>query len=187
MSPLSEISSDDLREDPRDSDREVSDDNESFAAAVMPPTKRRKVNKTTHVPTGYDSPGETLLDRGDDDWSDISSDTTGSVPGTPRASKDPSMADEETIGAAQLRDCTWDGCTIGPLINVDELVTHLEEDHVEEAKKTKYTCAWGDCKSRSKPHNSAYALRAHIRSHTKEKPFYCLLPGMPAFRDREFS
>jgi uncharacterized Zn-finger protein len=44
-------------------------------------------------------------------------------------------------------------------------------------KKTKYVCEWGECQRKQSNHPSGYALKAHMRSHTKEKPYYCSLPG----------
>ncbi|EEP78580.1 predicted protein [Uncinocarpus reesii 1704] len=40
-----------------------------------------------------------------------------------------------------------------------------------------------DCPRKGQTHASGYALRAHMRSHTKEKPFYCSLPEC----DRSFT
>jgi uncharacterized Zn-finger protein len=59
---------------------------------------------------------------------------------------------------------------------MDNLVEHLHDDHIGTRQK-KYSCEWSDCTRKGIPHASGYALRAHMRSHTREKPFYCTLPG----------
>lgn len=77
--------------------------------------------------------------------------------------------------------CRWAGCN-EDLGNMDDLVKHIHDDHIG-SRKAKYACEWDDCSRKGMTHASGYALRAHMRSHTREKPFYCTLPGMlsPAF------
>lgn len=99
--------------------------------------------------------------------SDVSSDTSGSVPGSPGGE------DDDT--AEQVTFCRWDGCE-RDLGNMDELVKHIHDEHIGTRKQT-YACMWDDCNRKGLAHASGYALRAHMRSHTKEKPFYCTLPG----------
>lgn len=101
--------------------------------------------------------------------SDISSDTSGSVPGSPGLD----AHDEEH--AEQITVCRWDGCG-RDLGDMDHLVKHIHDDHIGTRKAT-YACQWDDCTRKGMAHASGYALRAHMRSHTKEKPFYCSLPG----------
>jgi uncharacterized Zn-finger protein len=59
---------------------------------------------------------------------------------------------------------------------MDLLVKHLHQEHIH-ARQKKYSCEWIDCTRKGIAHASGYALRAHMRSHTREKPFYCTLPG----------
>lgn len=100
--------------------------------------------------------------------SDISSDTSGSVPGSP-VPEDLEFADQVTI-------CRWEGCLAGDLGDMDSLVQHIHDSHIG-TRKQKYSCEWEDCGRKGMTHASGYALRAHVRSHTREKPFYCSLPG----------
>lgn len=65
---------------------------------------------------------------------------------------------------------------MGDLGDMDALVEHIHKDHIG-ARQKKYACEWEDCNRKGMPHASGYALRAHMRSHTREKPFYCALPG----------
>ena len=104
---------------------------------------------------------------------DISEDTDGSVPASPHH---PGMSAEDDYGQDQVTVCKWDGCDAGDVENMDNLVEHLAEDHIGTRQK-KYSCEWSDCSRKGIPHASGYALRAHMRSHTREKPFYCTLPG----------
>lgn len=92
------------------------------------------------------------------------------------------MSAEDDYGQEQVTVCKWDGCDAGDLENMDKLVEHLHEDHIGTRQK-KYSCEWSDCIRKGIPHASGYALRAHMRSHTREKPFYCTLPEC----DRSFT
>ncbi|KAF1837595.1 hypothetical protein BDW02DRAFT_595426 [Decorospora gaudefroyi] len=110
----------------------------------------------------------------------ISEDTDGSVPASPH--HHPGMSQEDDYGQEQVTGCKWEGCMAGDLQNMDNLVEHLHEDHIGTRQK-KYSCEWSDCTRKGIPHASGYALRAHMRSHTREKPFYCTLPEC----DRSFT
>lgn len=112
-----------------------------------------------------------------DDLGDVSEDTDGSVPGSPtHASGGVGAQDEEALAGEQITSCKWEGCETGDLGNMDNLVEHLHDAHIL-ARQKKYSCEWVDCSRKGIPHASGYALRAHMRSHTREKPFYCSLPG----------
>lgn len=113
---------------------------------------------------------------------DISSDTDGSVPGSPHMGAATVLPGDEDDGGfghkgEQISFCRWEGCLAGELGNMDLLVQHLHDEHIH-ARQKKYSCEWADCTRKGIPHASGYALRAHMRSHTREKPFYCTLPGM---------
>jgi hypothetical protein len=115
------------------------------------------------------------------DEGELSEDTDGSVPASP--THHPGMSQElDDAGQEQVTVCKWEGCEAGDVDNMDRLVEHLHDDHIGTRQK-KYSCEWSDCTRKGIPHASGYALRAHMRSHTREKPFYCTLPEC----DRSFT
>jgi len=164
-SPLSSLSSDDFTEDVKTEDRDLSIDCLPDAP-IRPPAKRQRTGQFSHRPTPASHP---------DDRTDISSDTSGDVPGSPSNGL-PLFQDEEAMGHEQVTVCKWEGCPVGDLGDMDALVEHIHKDHIG-ARQKKYACEWEDCNRKGMPHASGYALRAHMRSHTREKPFYCALPG----------
>ena len=110
---------------------------------------------------------------------DVSSDSETSLPplSPKNANAAESAKDEFTIADEFAKTCRWDGCDVGDLGNQDNLVQHVLDVHAGQPKpKAKCACEWVDCRAKGKTQMSAYALRAHMRSHTKEKPFYCELP-----------
>ncbi|OAA73300.1 Zinc finger, C2H2-type/integrase, DNA-binding protein [Cordyceps fumosorosea ARSEF 2679] len=109
--------------------------------------------------------------------SDLSSDTSGDIPSSPANAR----LDEEDF-QEQVSVCDWDGCEAGDQGNMDRLVEHIHNSHIENRQK-KYTCEWKSCPRKGLTHASGYALKAHMRSHTREKPFYCYLPEC----DRSFT
>lgn len=155
-SPLSELSSDAF-EGEEEHDRLT-------AEVLMPPAKRQKLGDSSLRAT----PTSNQIDE---DAGYISSDTDGEVPNSPN-----NLHPEDDDIHEQVTVCAWMGCDAGDLGNMDKLVEHIHNEHIETRQK-KYTCEWSDCSRRSLPHASGYALKAHMRSHTKEKPFYCALPG----------
>jgi hypothetical protein len=141
---------------------------------ALPPSKRQKLGGGSRASSSVhiDPEPEPEPDHEHDlDDGDISSDTSGDVPNSPINAK----LDEDEF-QEQVTVCAWDGCRAGDLGNMDRLVEHIHNDHIESRQK-KYTCEWIGCSRKSLPHASGYALKAHMRSHTREKPFYCYLPG----------
>ncbi|KAH7130605.1 hypothetical protein B0J11DRAFT_523580 [Dendryphion nanum] len=168
-SDLSDYASDDFPEDIKGRRLSYEDSHEPSRR----PTKRQRLQ--LRAPS---DPPAMELPTGDD-FGEISEDTDGSVPASPHH---PGMSAEDDYGQDQVTLCKWEGCDAGDLENMDKLVDHLHDDHIGTRQK-KYSCEWSDCSRKGIPHASGYALRAHMRSHTREKPFYCTLPEC----DRSFT
>lgn len=176
-SPLSEHSDDEFQEQEEythRSHRSLESDHED--ADSTRPAKRPRI-----AGLGGPSQWENVTPAPPEE--DISSDSEGSVPGSPHLGATipaPGAEDDDYGGYGhreQVSVCKWEGCAAGDLRNMDLLVLHLHDEHIH-ARQKKYSCEWADCSRKGISHASGYALRAHMRSHTREKPFYCTLPGM---------
>ena len=141
----------------------------SVRSSPSPPASPRKRRASTAFSSAHSSTNE----YGDDMDMDVSSDTSGSVPNSPGGTTATEAHDDDL--AEQISICRWDGCG-ADMGNMDGLVKHIHDEHIGSRKAT-YLCLWDDCTRKGMGHASGYALRAHMRSHTKEKPFYCSLPG----------
>lgn len=151
---------------------------QSPAGSNMPPSKRRRTGVAS-----WDR--QTPLSSVQDEipppspTASISSDSSNDVPnessllGVLGNNQDDDYTGQSTD---QVTVCRWDGCSAGDLGNMDGLVQHIHHEHIGSRQK-RYSCEWIDCSRKGQTHASAYALRAHVRSHTREKPFYCTLPG----------
>ncbi|EXJ77795.1 hypothetical protein A1O3_10024 [Capronia epimyces CBS 606.96] len=167
-------------------------------ALDMPPAKRRKTGASSYDHATPQS-GSTVViprSRSRSPTGSISSDSSGSVPTSPSfahlgpthplstayAAAQANPDNPELADYVQVTKCLWDGCTDQEQGNMDNLVAHINDIHIVPRQK-KYYCEWDGCPRKGQPHTSAYALKAHMRSHTKEKPFMCSLPEC----DRSFT
>ncbi|USW48114.1 Putative Zinc finger C2H2-type [Septoria linicola] len=139
----------------------------THADTEQPPAKRRRTGPSSLATFEAATPHP----EDDDDSFSVSSDGYSSAPGSPND-------DEWTLREQAQTQCLWKDCMFGSAENNDELVKHVQGTHCATGgpKKTKYVCEWGECQRKTSNHPSGYALKAHMRSHTKEKPYYCQLP-----------
>ncbi|KAK5990636.1 INO80 complex subunit 1 [Cladobotryum mycophilum] len=163
-----------------DSSEPYEEDGHEYDDSTLRPSKRQKVEagSTTSSAVVPDVEHEPVPEPDVlEGMSDVSSDTSGDIPSSPVNAR----LEEEDF-QDQVTTCDWDGCPAGDQGNMDKLVEHIHNSHIENRQK-KYTCEWKSCNRKGLPHASGYALKAHMRSHTREKPFYCYLPEC----DRSFT
>jgi Zinc finger, C2H2 type len=196
-SPLSSIPSDEYDSDhlPRDR-RSTSEilsilDSQSVSTPMaMPPSKRRRTGASAYDhATPISTAGDTHMHAPPSPSGSISSDTSGDVPNSPSfahlapthplssayAASQANPDDPDAGDIAQVTRCLWTDCPEPDQGNMDRLVEHIHTEHIGQRQK-KYSCEWEGCSRKGMPHASGYALKAHMRSHTREKPFYCQLP-----------
>ncbi|KAJ5091879.1 Zinc finger C2H2 [Penicillium alfredii] len=157
----------------------------SPSTANMPPSKRRRTGVTSwdrQTPLSSAQDPQDEVPPPPSPTGSISSDSSGEIPNSPSVLA--ILGDEDYSGWCydQVTVCRWEGCSAGDLGNMDGLVQHIHNEHIGTRQK-RYSCEWSDCTRKGQTHASAYALRAHMRSHTREKPFYCILPEC----DRNFT
>lgn len=158
------------------SDGEAGDEYErdDNVAVEEPARKRMKLSAAAADPEPEPEPEpETKVGLDDEDNISISSDSSGDIPSSPPGAR---LEDEDF--QPQVTVCAWEDCSAGDLKTMDRLVKHIHDEHIEGRQK-KYTCQWVGCARQGANHASGYALKAHMRSHTREKPFFCYLPGKP--------
>ena len=68
--------------------------------------------------------------------------------------------------------CLWSGCNV-QYATLDELVRHVNVDHIYRDSKKDFVCCWEGCVRERKAFKAQYMLLVHMRRHTGEKPHQC--------------
>ncbi|XP_053660823.1 uncharacterized protein LOC128709830 [Anopheles marshallii] len=89
---------------------------------------------------------------------------------------EPAEMDESFPSASTPRSCLWSGCNL-ELADQQQLVAHIEKQHVEPKRGEVFGCQWLDCPRQHRPFNARYKLLIHMRVHSGEKPNKCPFPS----------
>ena len=71
-----------------------------------------------------------------------------------------------------MQSCSWSDCQ-SSFKELSDLVTHINEVHLNDLKSGEYFCHWNGCDRATQSFHNRSSLCAHIRRHTGEKPFEC--------------
>lgn len=146
----------------------------------------------SHPPTDVTSPGMPANEDEQDDEEDEEEDEEDEdenddedAPGPKTAKSKPSSGlevegDDESELPRQLV-CEWVDCNTS-FESMEKLNEHITEKHIGSGKAC-YSCGWQNCQRKDKPFTKRHKMYNHLRTHTGERPFKCLVPGC----DKTFS
>lgn len=92
-----------------------------------------------------------------------------------KGSTDDTHGADDTPGTPQQLVCLWRDCgmTLDSMVALNE---HVAELHIGSGKAS-YSCSWQGCPRLLKPFTKRHKMYNHLRTHTGERPFRCLVPG----------
>ncbi|KAG0205106.1 hypothetical protein BGX33_008106 [Mortierella sp. NVP41] len=109
----------------------------------------------------------------DDNEDDADGDKAAPRPTKQRGTSSANMADDADPPLQLV--CLWRDCNT-PFETMAQLNDHVTEQHIGSGKAC-YSCDWQGCHRKQKPFTKRHKMYNHLRTHTGERPFRCLVPG----------